>query len=362
MQYVPISIDVLVEGMTIDYSIFYKLDGEFVLACKDVELTEEVMLRLQNLATYNIYVPENLKTKILSESALIRGVQELVELQVDFKKIKESTKTMLDSISLDEKVPNDLCNTIAEELQVKLETVDNSLIIQCINGIRNADEYLYNHSMNVALLNGLMGRWLNFSEQEIEKLVKVGLIHDIGKVKIPEEILQKPGKLTSEEFAQIKQHPVYSYEFLINSGVDDEKILNGAMQHHEKVNGRGYPYGIGADNISEFAKITAVSDVYDAMVAKRVYKEPHSPFEILSSFSEDRYSELDINYINVFLRRMPEELTDKLVLLSDGSVGRVAFVNASDYEHPLIEVDGKVIKTDENLKCVSMYLGKKGEI
>lgn len=107
-----------------------------------------------------------------------------------------------------------------------------------------------------------LGKWLGYSEESILELSIVGLLHDIGKLKIPEEIVNKPGKLTSDEFGLMKSHSFYSYEILLETGDFNEDILLGVLQHHEKVNGTGYPNGLKGEDIHKYAKIIAVCDIY----------------------------------------------------------------------------------------------------
>lgn len=149
------------------------------------------------------------------------------------------------------------------------------------------DENLQRHSLNVAFTNGVIGQWLKLPEPVIKKLVCAGLVHDIGKTKIPEEILNAPRRLTEEEFEIIKAHPVYSYELLWDNV--DEDIRLAARHHHERLDGKGYPDQIAGDEISLLARITAISDVYDAMISQRSYKESMIPFDVLEKFKRANF-------------------------------------------------------------------------
>ncbi|MCL1822775.1 MAG: HD domain-containing protein [Oscillospiraceae bacterium] len=200
-----------------------------------------------------------------------------------------------------------------------------------------------------------MAKWLKFDKIKHDELVKVGLLHDIGKLKVPPEILNKPARLTKEEFAEIKKHPYHSFDMMVKSGYKEKNVLLGILQHHEKLNGTGYPCAISSVEITEFARITSIADIYDAMVARRVYKEAHSPFEILENFSKEGYSQLDINYVKLFIDCMAEELRGKTVVLSDGSIAVVKMVNVRNLMYPMVEVGGEIITTSPELHCVSMF-------
>ena len=355
-DYIPINTHDLKCDMTVDYSIYHKQNGEYVLLCKDVVLTHDLIARFVRITSpdHEIFVPKEQHSAILDFSAGKTVPKTGPGPYSGYTEVKSDTKGMLDAVVADGKVPKDISDSICSVIYSQIETIDVSTIIDSINSVREVDEYLHTHSVNVALLNGLIGKWMNYDSEKQNAIIEVGVLHDIGKLKIPDEVLNKPARLSEEEFGLIKSHPVHSRDILVNSGVVKEDILNGVVQHHERANGLGYPSGLTMGKISEFARITAVSDVYDAMVAKRVYKEAHSPFEILAWFSDGRYSDLDITLVNTFLEAMTTELTGKYVLLSNGKTAKVVYVNPVNFEFPYVEIDGEVIFTSKELSCVSL--------
>lgn len=377
-QYTPVNVSTLVSGMKIDYSIYYQKQDEYYLLCKDVELTSVLIDKFYKFTapTYNIYVPNEHLEVLIETSQLMKGGLPVTQNETpkpaskpepkprpvpqaavnypEYVELQAETADLLKSIAADETVPPEATEAITQTVRAQIETVDVSSIIQTINSVRDVDAYLYTHCTNVALLNGLMGKWLKFSSDRLQTLIKIGLLHDIGKLKIPSEILNKPGKLTKEEFDVIKKHPVHSCDMLMKSGVSDHDILLGVLQHHEKVNGQGYPRGLSMEYITDYAKITSISDVYDAMVAVRVYKGAHSPFQILAWFAEGCYSDLDITYVNIFLDCMTEEFRGKNVLLSDDSIATVVYVDSNNFEFPIVQANDKIVNTSPELRCVSI--------
>jgi HD-GYP domain-containing protein (c-di-GMP phosphodiesterase class II) len=271
-----------------------------------------------------------------------------------YKAVKEETESLFDDVAKTERVSREAASSLANAVREQIKTFDASILIQQINGIRKTDEYLHTHSVNVSMLNGLIGKWMRLDDSSQKVLVEIGLLHDVGKLKVPPEILNKPAKLTPEEFKIVQTHPVFAREILERSGVKDERLLRGVLQHHEKGNGHGYPYGLRIRDIDEFARITAISDVYDAMVARRVYKEAHSPFEILAWFAKGCYSDLDIQFVNVFMDAMVEELKGKHVNLSDGTVAEVVYVHPSNFQYPLVRRGDEIIHTSAELSCLTM--------
>ena len=356
---VPVNLDIFESGMRINFSMYTKGAGGFRLLCKNATLNDDLIKRLRELSSESdVYIPKEYMSQVISASSYFTKNQKELEEYIGYPEIKKETANMLDIVAMTNIVPADVAENITKTLNDKLNRFEASNIIQCLNGMRNVDEYLCSHSANVAMINGLMGKWIGLSEDDEFLLVQTGLVHDIGKLSVPPEILNKPGKLTADEFNEMKKHSVYSYNMLIASGVKNETLLMGVKQHHEKTNGFGYPDGLRTDQISLFARITSIADVYDAMISKRVYKDAHSPFEILHQFSIGRFSDLDIDYVNVFLLHMPLELTGKMAVLSNGMIAKVVYVNPTDYSHPIIELDGKVLVTNNDLYCVSMYFDK----
>ncbi|MEG1943738.1 MAG: HD domain-containing phosphohydrolase, partial [Angelakisella sp.] len=134
----------------------------------------------------------------------------------------------------------------------------------------------------------------------------------------------------------------------------NKRVLAAARGHHEKLNGQGYPDGLSGDAVGLYSRITSISDIYDAMVATRVYKDPLSPFDVLDQFAKDKFSNLDIQLVNTFLDKMSLDLVGKKVLLSNGDMGNVIYVERENLAFPIVRVDDCTIITNENLKVISL--------
>jgi len=378
----PVNIDKIPVGLELNCKVYFEKNGKFFFLCECDTVTPEIIDRFKKAVGFDnsVYIAAN-HLRAFYNKGIDLGWSPPEEVNEepeqtpppapkqttpppsnDFERVKrqyEEVKTeaaeLFAEIAKDHKINVEKTEDFIMDIRQKLESNDISLILQSINSIRNVDEYLHTHSLNVALLNGFMAKWLKYDKERHNQLVKVGLLHDIGKLKISGEILNKPARLTHEEFEEIKKHSHYSFEILVDSGIKEKNVLLGILQHHEKLNGTGYPQGIGADKITEYARITSISDIYDAMVAKRVYKDAQSPFAILENFSKEGYSELDINFVKIFIHCMVEELKGKHILLSDDSVATVVMVNERNLRFPMVEVDGRIITTSPELYCVSMY-------
>jgi len=351
-----ISVEYLYEGLILKDDI-YDHSGKLLLIARKTKLTEALITRLKKFSeSKNIRVSKAMHKELMEKGLPVVYQQEYLEDKVGYTEIKKDTRDMLDDIDATHKVEYEHAVSITGSLTDKLETTDPALLFQCINGHNEIDEYLYRHSMNVALLNGYMGNWLKLPPEDVNTLVIAGLMHDVGKIMIPKSILDCPRKLTPNEFEIIKKHPVYSYNMLVTTSNFNDAVCTTALRHHEKINGSGYPDKLMAEKIPYFAKITSIADIYDAMVSKRSYKNAQNPFVILMQLKNQQFSDLDMGLVKLFTDIMPTQLLGKQVLMSDGSVGEIKIINENDFEHPIVDINGEIIVTNKNLYIHSLIV------
>ena len=216
-------------------------------------------------------------------------------------------------------------------------------ILHTLNGLRNFDEYTYTHSLNVGILAMMLARWSGIPEDQTKQICYAGVLHDIGKARIPGSILNKPGPLTAEEFSVIKGHSVAGYDILkFNHNISDD-IRQGVLTHHERIDGSGYPFGIAGNRIHEYGKIIAVADVFDAMVSDRCYKTKECPLHVLEHFETQCLGHLDSKYLKTFIEKISFYFLGEHVQLSDGRLAEVVFVNPRHLNRPIVQVDGVII-------------------
>jgi HD-GYP domain-containing protein (c-di-GMP phosphodiesterase class II) len=285
--------------------------------------------------------------------------QQYIEDKTGYTDVKESTKDLLEDTRANKTIEYNKVGEIKFSVSDYIKEVEPALIFQCINGNNQPDEYLHRHSTNVAMINGLMGSWLGLSQDEINDLITIGIVHDIGKVQVPPEILHSPNKLTDEEFKIMKLHTVFSDTMIKENKAFEAMISKASRHHHEKMNGTGYPDGIRADEIPFYSRITSISDIYDAMVSKRVYKKAESPFVVLAQMKAEQFSGLDIRLVNLFTEQMPRELLGQKVLMSNGTTGIVRFVNDKNILYPYVDIDGELVVTNKDIYCESMIIDER---
>ncbi len=172
--------------------------------------------------------------------------------------------------------------------------------ISCISELRIHDDYLFSHSVNVTTLSIALGIAIDLTEEELKELAVAAFLHDIGKMKIPLEILNKPGILAPDEFNIIKDHSLYGYEMVLEMG-ESEKVAKVALEHQERNNGEGYPFKLKGDDISLFGQIVAVTDVYDALVSDRVYKKAVDSSDALRIMMAEGDKSFDPKILNSFV-------------------------------------------------------------
>ena len=208
--------------------------------------------------------------------------------------------------------------------------------------MRSYDEMTYVHSLDVAIINNCFAKWIGMSDEDKRILTLGGLLHDIGKIKIPQEILNKPGRLTNAEYEIMKSHAQKGYDILEKKNLD-ERIKRIALEHHERYDRTGYPGAKAGDEIEPFSMITAIADVYDAMTSNRVYRLGICPFEVVSLLESEGKQQYDPRYLIPLLEQITEVYINHTVRLSDDSVGKVIMINKGELSKPLVQIGGTMI-------------------
>lgn len=250
---------------------------------------------------------------------------------------------------------SDMTNNITNELMRAIN--DNNAIAVDINLLKTSDEYTFKHSVDVATLAMVVAKKREMRREDIYNIGIAGLLHDMGKSKIPNEILNKPGKLDDEEFAIMKQHPLLGYAILKDKKEFTPKVSLAVLQHHEKMNGKGYPLGVSADQIIDYARILSVVDIYDALVTERPYKKPLSQrtaIEMIMSMTD----ELDVSVMKSFFSSVILYAVDSTVSLSNGEEARVVKNNPETVLRPVVVglTSGKVYDLANDINCANVII------
>lgn len=251
--------------------------------------------------------------------------QNMIELQNGFQDVIEKKNSAA-------------CTALLKEAEELFASKTSLELFDMIHTMRSVDDSTYAHCLNVSLISRAIGKWMHMSKEDLDVLTLAGLLHDIGKVQIPDEVLNKQGNLTDEEFALIKSHAKLGHKILKDTDLD-LRIKLAALQHHERYDGSGYPRGLESDEIDLFASIVAIADVYDAMTAARSYRAPKCAFQVIAAFEQDGFQKYNPNIIYTFLQRVAGCYNNSRVLLSDGVTGTVVFLNKHTLSRPIVKAD-----------------------
>ena len=230
-------------------------------------------------------------------------------------------------------------------------------VIKCINEMRMSDEYTYTHSLNVSIYAMLLAKCIKLNEEQVTHVMQAGLLHDIGKAKIPKEILNKPSRLTPEEFEIMKTHSTHSYRLLQDAPDIDINVKKAVLMHHEKEDGKGYPLGASGENLHLYARILAIADVYDALTSTRVYKAGMTPYQAFRIFENTGIGHFDYQMMTSFMYNIACFYINDRVMLSDGRECEIVFVSPNRISMPMLKCDETYIDLTKSpeLEIVKIY-------
>lgn len=306
----------------------------------DAEVTEDDTLTNVPSSSPAIDITPEEREK-MTYSELIKTSPEFVHFKEDFDETISEFKGSINDI-VQKGAPIDTNSLLDQATHLISGGSGKADFFNMLHNMRSYDDLTFAHCMNVALISNILAEWLHMSAEEIETATLCGLLHDIGKLAIPDQIIKKPGKLTDEEYKIIKTHTVAGYNILKDQNISDH-IKNAALMHHEKCDGSGYPLGLTAEKIDPYAKIVAIADVYDAMTAARVYRGPLCPFQVIEIFEKEGLQKYDAAYILKFLENVVNTYMNNRVLLSDGRQGDIVFINHEVLSKPMVKIDGEFV-------------------
>ncbi|MHB1406577.1 MAG: HD-GYP domain-containing protein [Desulfitobacteriaceae bacterium] len=326
-------------------------DGDIL--AKDVKNTRGIILVPKD-CTINSYLKNKLIEMGIQNVWVYSRKRERKFTDNDYLGLVFSFKEVFRELSAGKEIDYAKINELSEVLLS--DTLEDSEVIRLLSQIRCTDEYTYSHSLNVAFYSMFIAKWLNLPAKHLKEVTQAGLLHDIGKAFVPLDILNKNGKLTAEEFDVIKKHTILGFQLINGHSKFSEEVKKGALLHHERTNGSGYPYGLNGEMINLCPKIVAVADVYDAMTQNRVYKNGVTPFEVFEMFQVDGVEIFDYEIVNVLLKNISAHLVGLNVLLKNGKQYEIVHICPQDITHPILFDGSEIITTStSNTKIKKVF-------
>lgn len=325
------------EDMVLARDIYH---DDRILLCEGCNELEKYRKRLLELGINYIYVVDRKSEGI--------EVNDIIHQKIR-RESKRRVKRLMNNISLNRRIGfkkihksvNDIIDNIIG---------DENLLVNIVD-IKNHDDYTFSHSVNVAVLSIMIGIFLGYDRARLKKLGIGSMLHDIGKVFIPKEILNKPGRLTEEEYEIMKEHPRLGFDFLKKYKIDIcATSRNIVLSHHEKYDGSGYPNKRENEDIHQFSRIVAVADVFDALTSDRVYRKKWPVNEVIEYIKINSGQMFDQRVVRVFLKHIAAYPNGTLLKLSNGHQAIVEEQNRGFPERPVV----RVINNNETYQVINL--------
>jgi len=339
MRLVPI--EVAKPGDCLAKTIFDD-DGR-VLLREGVALTEAFLVRIKRLQIYSIYINDQYSETIIEDvikpelrQTAIKAIKETFYSFEKYSQYSSNTNFNEKKFVKEKQVYFESIGNIAKDIIDEIISKKNVMIN--LVDIKSLDNYTYQHSVNVAVISLVLGVQLQLNQNELYTLCMGALIHDIGKVLIPKDIALKPGPLTEEEFSIVKAHTTKGYDYLKGCLEISAPSRIVALQHHEKVNGTGYPDNLKNISINRFARIVAIADVYDALTSDRPYRKAMSPNDAVEYIFSHGDTHFDFEMVKVFAKAVVPYPPGTLVRLNTGEVAVVTDVFPNLALRPQVKV------------------------
>lgn len=325
-------------GMIIGEDLYNSFD--VMIIASGTIITKQVLNTIDKLDLFEIAILEK------EEEGNKKFVIVEDKVQKTYESTVESFRKLFDGAKIGEQI---LAEEVSEILTPMLDEVKtNPQLAKKLWQIEACDEYTYDHSVTVSMASALLGKWMGFNDAAINEIATAGLLHDIGKCNIPDEILKKPDRLTEEEFKVMKTHSTLGYLLLKNNKTFTDNILQGVYQHHEKYDGKGYPNKLVGENIHLYGRLIAIADVYSAMTSNRIYRKKMSPFLVAKLILDYSFGYLDPTAVNVFLTNISNFYIGSIVKLNDNRIGEIILINKTNPYRPLVKIEDEYVDLAKN--------------
>ena len=338
-----ISVDKLEPGMVVSENI-YTIDDRLVLP-KDTVLDSKGIERIKSHSLYNIFIEDDIKPvpketpekpkanfsysqKVKNSEGFIKFKQHIEE---NAEKLEESFRMIANDT-----MPLDIDKLTEPVYHLFVEAGGTAGVFDMLHNLRDNSDAVYMHSLNVSLICNTLASWMRLPSEKVQLATAGGLLHDIGKVLIPQDILASTKPLTPYQKKALDEHVIKGYELVKDKDIDIH-IKNCVLMHHELRDGSGFPFHLKNDQIDEIAAIVTVANVYDEMTSKRPSRSQICPFEVIARFEDEGIDKYDPNTIMTFLSNIVNTFIANRVMLNNGKTGDIIFINPTHLSRPVVK-------------------------
>lgn len=316
------------EGKALGQNIYD--DNGNVLLKKGVILKQSYIKKLLKMGYFEVYIQDELSegvddTPLLKEETKRRAVLTIKKIMQDYE-------------SRDRIQYQDVCGIVSHIVD---ELMDQNCRVISLQGLKAYDSYTFYHSINVCALSVMLARWCYYTKDRLIELGMGALLHDLGKQKIPREILNKRDKLSDEEWEYIKKHPGEGYEAIKKVPQLSSICAHIAYQHHERIDGKGYPRGLQGDEILTQARIASIADVFDAITSQRPYRKKMLSYKAVEVMEEFMGTQFDEEFLKIFLNSIAVYPNGSVVELENDLMGIVLKQNTGNNRKPRVKIIGQ---------------------
>lgn len=325
-----VSVKHLKPGMVLERDIYGidKSTKNVVMLRSGQELTHNVIPKIKSLSLKGLYIHDDNKFDKEHQIVKTKLKEEVLDNIKEIYNLSEKATQGLYSGTISH--ANDVLNKLVDTI------ITNENMYVDLSSLRMYDDCTYNHSLGVTVLSIAIGKRLGLARKHLSELALCAILHDIGKMQVPHSIITKPGRLTADEFEQIKEHPLRGSHILKENELVTENVRNGVISHHEKFDGTGYPYKLKGKSIPLFGRIITVADVYDALTSNRPYRTPATPGEAIEYIMGSTNRQFDNGVVRAFLKCISPYPVGSCVNLSNGETAVIVDQNSNNPMRPKI--------------------------
>ncbi len=260
----------------------------------------------------------------------------------------KNTRNIFYSLENSDDIPVD---EMKNELNKMLpDILNNNDVLMRLRQLKETDDYLFEHSFRVCILASNVAKWLKYSEDDIKNIALSALLYEIGNMRIPKSILSKKGPLNEAEINLVRKHPQLAYHLLLNTKGINQDVRFVALQHHERIDGSGYPLKIKNNQIHDYSKVIMICDIYDALTHDRPYRNKISPFSAAEHILWQSGNTIDPKTSYFLLKNLSDYYTGKNCVLNSGEIAKIVYVDINHPTKPILQVDDKFIDLTKNTK------------